>query len=374
MIRLGLFALVSIALVCGCHHDSAAVVDAGNEESPEAKAAREAHETAVALSASAARADRSADLVVQAAHAPAGQSLASDVGEPVYLALDDANVYWADAQQGFVVGGAKAGGAGHVIARDNTFSPASRARVIAADADAVYWVGVRVHGASRESGVFKAEKSGKPAELAAAQDEPYELVLGDDTVYWLERPRAGEAAGSATLHAVPKVGGAPRTLGNLGRACALSVDAKSIAWLEVAPKPALRRATLEGESLATLAPANGAACSLAADERNYYWPRPDLDQVLAAPKAGGSPRVLSLVGRKPTQVAIANGALLVATEHGPDGKGDGVIYSLPTSTGLAKPIARAIHLTSLAFDGTYPYWTSFVGDGGGGGVFRGPKL
>jgi hypothetical protein len=131
-------------------------------------------------------------------------TLASGRTMPSGVAVDAANVYWADAwNPGTVSRVAKAGGAVTPIA-SNLFYP----RFVAVDAQNVYWVN-QGDGSSANASVEKCAVAGcaSPTTVASAQTFASGLAIDDTNAYW-----ANANGGTIVKCALGGCGAAPTTL------------------------------------------------------------------------------------------------------------------------------------------------------------------
>jgi hypothetical protein len=141
-------------------------------------------------------------------------------GEVTNLALDDANVYWAERLEGTIVAAPRSGGPSRVLASERGLPGA-----IAADADSLYWVEKR----------------------------------------------------SESLWTVPKAGGSPRQLTqDFAGFANLLVDPRGIVWTNEAALDGLFRVLVlprDGGDVRPASAAVDAIDALASDGATLYWDR-----------------------------------------------------------------------------------------------------
>lgn len=181
-------------------------------------------------------------------------SLASDLREPSFLALDDSTVYWIDRGDG-----------------------RSRGKILGT----VYKV---------------AKQGGTRIALASDQENATSLVIDEKNLYWQasnEVVRLPKAGGSRTVvFSPPSVFNAESLEGGiLHIPWALAVDEAYLYWIVATTDGLLARMPKEGREVTILAKGQGAPQSLAVDDESVYWTTSNA--IWAVPKSGGSPRVVA---------------------------------------------------------------------------------
>ncbi len=284
--------------------------------------------------------------------APAAPFTLVPSANPIALALDDANVYWADFAAGDVAMAPKSGGAPVVLWSSTTMRP----RAIAVDTANVYVLATA--DTTTGSSLVAVPISGAPAaplttspNLLAAP-----LAAGPSLVYWVDQ---GSVLG------MPKTGGAVAGVVPGVPAAALAVDASSLYW---SAQDGLHAQPLSGGPAALLGvPANPeptpqgplAAAAIAVDATNVYYAINSFagaGTIGSIPIAGGPPTTLA-TGRPGSLMAIAVDDRNVYWVEGEGTIQQGAIAAVPKAggrvavlaTGLSDPMSVAVDSSGVYF-------------------------
>ncbi|MEZ4370608.1 MAG: hypothetical protein R3B07_07275 [Polyangiaceae bacterium] len=101
--------------------------------------------------------------------------------------------------------------------------------------------------------------------LTTSQVNPTAVAVNDAELYWTARDASGG------VFAIPKAGGAIRTLETGGEPWDVEVDATHVYWLSRLPVGALKRAPLSGTPVETVADTPGNVHSLVITSDALYW-------------------------------------------------------------------------------------------------------
>jgi hypothetical protein len=237
------------------------------------------------------------------------ERVAGDAGNLLALAVDEANVYWTRADGTEVLRAPKAGGPAAPLLK-GLKSPGG----VAVDAAFVY-----VAETAWQGRVVKAPKAGgEMVAIATDQHHPTEVLVDDDTVYWID---AGSSSDGAVMKA-PKAGGAPVVLADkLRRPRALALDAGNVYWLQSrlldpgGDRDSVSRVAKAGGAPATLIDNQQGAAGLGVDERNIYWASMFSGEILGLPKAGGAePVMISDKQNGPGAIAVDRSGIFWTTD------------------------------------------------------------
>ncbi len=217
---------------------------------------------------------------------------------------------------------------------------------------------------------------------------------------------AADGQGSAAVYALPRAGGSPAKIADVGTAggdagtaaqigltSAIAVDASRVYWTESGADP-----TLAGGSLKAAPLAGGAAATLvmigapevpsgglAVDATSVYWTtnlfqQTALGTVYAMPVAGG-PQATLLGYVTPVQIAVAGSALYVldqGTSEGDCSLSDGALTQVPLDGGTPGPVVDSLYgATTFAIAGGKAYVGTGVSCNGAppnGGVGSAPLV
>jgi hypothetical protein len=275
-------------------------------------------------------------------------TLASGQGGPFGIAVDRANVYWANTTAGTVMKVPLGGGSPTTLASGQAM-PLN----VVVDATSVYWtnsalIGSGASGSPAGGQIMKvAIGGGTPVTLATKQDQPWGIAVDQANVYWTNND------GGNTLQ-LSLGGGTPITLGTgSGLPHGIALDATTVYW---GPRGEIIAAPIGGGSSANLATGGSAnAWNLVVTATEVYWVDPT-GLVGSLPKGGGTPVTLASGQSGPRALAIDATTLYWGNS------GDGSIASMPIgggtpttlATGQGDPEAMAVDSTSL-------YWTNKSG-------------
>jgi hypothetical protein len=237
------------------------------------------------------------------------ERVAGDKGNLLALTVDDASVYWTRADGAEVLRAPKAGGKAELLVK-GLKSPGG----VAVDAGFLY-----VTETAWQGRVVKAPKGGgEMVAVATNQHHPTEVLLDDDTVYWID---AGSSSDGAVMKA-PKAGGAPVVLADkLRRPRALALDAGNVYWLQsrlIDPggdRDSVSRIAKAGGAVTTLIDNQTGASALGVDERNVYWATMFSGEIFGLPRAGGGePVVISDKQNGPSAMAVDRSGIFWTTD------------------------------------------------------------
>lgn len=164
---------------------------------------------------------------------------------------------------------------------------------IAVDAQNIYWSSCGTQTSDYRVGAIQTmpKSGGQVRSLAAKWSSPGKLIVGDESVFWLD----GKWMTETTLMRVSKDGGpAHAMVTDPNQITSLAVDEDHVywttcSWSHDAPFGAVMRMPKSGGSPEVLIPDAGCPGSLALDDTTIYWVD---DGLQALDKSGGTPVTL----------------------------------------------------------------------------------
>jgi hypothetical protein len=237
--------------------------------------------------------------------------LASEQSQPVGLAINAANAFWANA-------------------------------------DSIMAVSIQ---------------GGMPTQVAKAL-APVAIAVSGTAVYWTEDTPAGD-----DVRVVPVGGGEGhvREFSPLGAPYTLSwgiaVDSTGV-YLTMYDFGTVMKYSLDLTSSTTLAAGLSGPYGIAVDDGNVYWTDPKAGTVMSVPKTGGAPTMLASGQVGPQRIAV-DGTSVYWTNNGSLGSGfaDGAIMKVAIGGGAPGMLAAQSEPEAIAVDDKSVYWTT-GGDSG----------
>jgi hypothetical protein len=275
--------------------------------------------------------------------------LATVMGSPDMIAVDDTSVYWASYEIG-PVGKVPIGG-GPSITLDSLSGS-----FLAIDATRVY-TGSPSGGNAPQGLVVACAKTGCPngyTTLASGPGGPGGLALDATSLYW--------TSGPGTVMKVPLGGGVPTTLVGGGslqeQGGAVAVSGGYVFYTDYVTgsgDPALMRVAVQGgvPTPIVVTTSGGGVVGITADATNVYCTTVD-GRVIQTPLAGGNSKDLA--------TSQGNSNLGITTDEANVywAAGDlGAIAKTPIGGGAVTLIATGqIHPSGIAVDATSVYWSA----------------
>lgn len=294
--------------------------------------------------------------------------LACGQSRPGTIAVDAANVYWADYgtypdsgfngynRDGAIMKVPIGGGAPIALATAQNAPIA-----LAVRGTNVFWVNCNLSqapggGGGRGCAIMKVPVSGGVATvLASDQTDVFNLAVDASSVYWGVDCGTGPSCGA--IRAVPSDGGTPRDLGPAGDPVGIAVDSVSVYWTEPAPG-LIRKMPLAGGAQTTLAGtavSGGETWSIAVGGASVYWTIMNSPSPLLTMSSGGGPPAgiacgassdaLALDAKSVYWTRLADGALMSS-------EGGGSV------SGRSTVVAAKQGADHIAVDDTNVYWTT----------------
>jgi hypothetical protein len=280
-------------------------------------------------------------------------TLASGQISPYVIALDSADVYWANwgdgntsSGNGAVVKVPVGGGTPTTLASDLVMAGG-----IAVDSTNVYWT-------AGATGLARVPIGGGSSSSLSSSLINDSIVMGPSEVI-------GTTFGDG-LASVTTVGGTATTLaGPIGlggqNTYGLAVDSTSVYWSCFSDPCPVLKTPLGGGTSTTLATGH-VVFGVAVDATNVYWAEAQAGTIMKVPVGGGQATTLAsgLVG--PNQLAI-DATNLYVTAGGPGASGSsGAIVRVPKD---GSPVAYLVmglpSPNGIAVDATSVYWTTLGG-------------
>jgi hypothetical protein len=240
-------------------------------------------------------------------------ALASGQSDPSDLATDGVNVYWTNQSANTIMSVSVSGGTPTTLASDQA-GPAG----IAVRDDFVYWC-------SQYGGIRKVGVNGGTPSVVAASNCGYHIAVGGGFVYWVN------------------------SSGNTGYVMSVSVNADPHSDASAPP--------------AVVATASFYPWSVAVDNISVYWTnlQPHTGSVLAAALSSGTMTSLASDQAYPWDVVVDGSGVYWA--NGGSGTGADTIMKTGLAGGTITTLASdQSNPTHLAVDGVSVYWTN-TGDG-----------
>ena len=199
---------------------------------------------------------------------------------PDCIAVDATSVYWTDGSE-TVMSVPLGGGTPTTLATAQDGSAG-----LAVDDTNVYWA--NAFGGAGGGAVMKVPKGGGTAITLASGGDPYAIVLDATNVYWTN---------GGTIMRVAKGGGTPTTLAiSPGAPEGIAVDATSVYWTVTAYGTAtgtVMKVAVAGGMPITLASGQDEPSSIAVDSTDAYWTNFGNGKIVSIPLSGGTPAVVA---------------------------------------------------------------------------------
>lgn len=297
-------------------------------------------------------------------------SLAPAQSNPFAIALDSANVYFANYLDGTVVSLPRAGGSPTTLAKGQDVP-----RGLAVDGQNVYWLNegtAAMHYA--DGAVMKAPLTGGPAvTLATGQPNPLGIAIDGASVYWTNE---GVSLGGSADGSVMKVGHDGTGLVTLANAQAdpegIAVDANNVYWASSGTTGnnhgdgAITKVLLDGSSTTPLATMQSFPVGLALDAGNVYFTSVTGD-VMKVALTGGPVTTLAARQSHPFGIQVHAGNAYFTNNEG------GSLMRVPVGGGTPVTLAAGRNYAyDIAVDDLGVYWTEGDGVGLGGMVTVAP--
>ncbi len=200
------------------------------------------------------------------------ETLATNLDQPIRLAVDDSSVYWLESStlKKLPLSG------GDPVILASGLSPLG----IAVDGTSVYWLSAHRGSCIQPcDAVMKVPlDGGAPTNVVTQVGELWDFVIDGTNVYWFEDhgyENGYAAPGPWLLRKAPLTGGGVVTLATLPNFVeALAVDATRVYWTETGGSPArdsLNTVPLDGGTVETLATDLRLANNVLVDGNDVYW-------------------------------------------------------------------------------------------------------
>jgi hypothetical protein len=284
-------------------------------------------------------------------------TLATGQTQPYVLAIDSANVYWADWGDGSLPGN---GAVMKVPIGGGTLTTlVSGARMpggIAVDSTSVYWVGV--------GGLSKIPIGGGMPQVLSSTFTNDDIAVGSSMIFG--------TGGADALFGVPVGGGGTQTLdGPIGiggqNTYGLAVDSTSVYWSCFAGSCPVLKTPLDGGTSTTLATGH-VVFGVAVDATDVYWAEGNNGTIMKVPVGGGQATTVACGLGGPDKIAIDNSNIYV-TAGVAAGAGAGAIVKVAKDGSAVTFLATGLTGPSgIAIDSTSVYWTTLGGGLSNGGT------
>lgn len=154
---------------------------------------------------------------------------------------------------------------------------------IAVDASHAYWTDYAEEG-TESGGVRRVPVGGGPTSTLASGYGIIQLVIDDESVFWIFGGTSEKSWADGALYAMPKGGGEATLLAApLDGATRLAVDASHVYWTE-SYGMVVRKVPKSGGEAVTLATSNGNPQGIAVDEEAVYWVDPGNGKIMKVAK------------------------------------------------------------------------------------------
>jgi hypothetical protein len=213
------------------------------------------------------------------------------------------------------------------------------------------------HGRAGEASLMKSEigRNGAVA-LATGQQAPHSLALDDTSVFW----GSGDWPLGQEIMTIAQDGGRPTWLADAGPyLLQLVVHGSFLYWTEFY---AVKRISVTGGEVVTLATDRADARGLAIDDTYVYWTDWGIDThgagLFKVPVAGGKPVLLNDALFGPWAIALDASSIYVAALE--PNQGQQAIWRVPKSGGAATLLVVDDNLypRRLVVDGSRLYWST----------------
>lgn len=271
------------------------------------------------------------------------EALATKLLGAAALSVDAGRVYFATT-----AGIAKVATAG---GRVESLTPASRgAFAIAVAGSHVYFGGVR--------DVFRVEAAGGTPVLVASTQSTVLCLTAHGSRAFFSADSAVHTVSASEAKSQVIAAGQPDAYG-------VAVFGEHVYFTRYAKNGDVRRVSVAGGSVETLATGLNHPAGIAADSEGVYVAVQNAGSLLKIPHSGGAPSVLASGFDLPTGVTVSEGWVYVTAQN------SGVVSKLPAGGGKAVPIAVGQSFpTGIASDSSGVYW---VNSGPSSALMRLPK-
>jgi hypothetical protein len=264
-----------------------------------------------------------------------------------YLAVDSANVYWTNYNDGSVMRAPVGGGTATTLASGQKFTLA-----ITVDATRVFWTNTGNPTGSVAEALIDGSQT---TTLASGQGGPSSLAVDATSLYWTNQ-------GGGTLVKTPKGGGGTATTLATGQGLpyGVVVDGASVYWT-TEQEGRVKKVPVGGGATVTLASGQDKAMGLALDATSLYWTNQvSPGAIVKLPLGGGVPTTLAVGQAAPGAVVVDATTVYWANS-------DGSIASVPVGGGAVTTLVSGQQqIDGIAVDATSLYWADY----GRGAVMR----
>ena len=229
----------------------------------------------------------------------APRTIASGRNGPSGIALDGLGVFWGETGSGSpdaaAPGGVVSAPLGAASDSDGPMVIASAewaSGFVALDAANVYW--------ANDTALVKVPRGGGVVTTLATQTGVGHIAVDSTTLYW--------AALEAGVMSVPLHGGTPTTLASADYALDVAVDATSVYWVDALGPSTVKKCAIGncGATVVTLASGQVYAVAVAVDATSVYWV--NSCSAVTDTCSGGSVVKVALGGGTPVTLVEAHGA------------------------------------------------------------------
>lgn len=288
-------------------------------------------------------------------------TIASGLNNPMFVTIDQSNVYWTETSRtnyNFTATVKKAsliGGTTSVIATQIiTSSGGIGATGIAVDSNSVYWAVDWGYGGGS---IYKIPITGRTITTLASANQPYDIAVDSTFIYWAENNSG--TLGSNAIRKVPITGGIVIALTTSGTGHGVMAMDNTYIYFRYSDGFVCKIAKVNknGGSVIDLASNISYASGITVDNSNVYWTDETSGTISKVSLNGGTVTTLVNGLNNPIRLAVDMNYIYF-TEFAGGTTGAGNVKKIPVSGGVATTVASGLNRPwGIVVDNSSVYWS-----------------